>query len=283
MRNDTAIFIITHQRADKQLTLKMLKQLGYSGKVYLVVDDMDCQLQEYRKRYGDNILVFSKKKYAEKVDTHINKFRMSSAVFARNACIDMAKEMGLNFYFVCDDDIKCTYVKDGKTGKMVTHKITDIEAVLSKLVGFMENTRIHAVAFADNGAYIGGINQDVRNGVKYVLTKFMLYRTDDPVIYESIMWEDQASCYRDLGVGKIDFSIMFLSAATPPNEKSAGGCADMYRASTDYANSFMVLMARPDCVKIVPGKEGECRMRTKQTALHPMILHEKYRRAGELG
>lgn len=49
MRNDTAIFIITHQRADKQLTLKMLKQSGYSGKVYLVVDDMDCQLQEYRK------------------------------------------------------------------------------------------------------------------------------------------------------------------------------------------------------------------------------------------
>ena len=57
----------------------------------------------------------------------------------------------------------------------------------------------------------------------------------------------------------------------------------MYKSSTDYANSFMVLMARPDCVKIVPGKEGECRMRTKQTALHPMILHEKYRRAGELG
>lgn len=283
MRDDTAIFIITHQRADKQLTLKMLKQSGYSGKVYLVVDDMDCQLQEYRKRYGDNILIFSKKKYAEKVDTHINKFRTCSAVFARNACIDMAKEMGLSFYFVCDDDIRCIYVKDGRTGKMETHKIADIERVLSKLVEFMENTRVHAVAFADNSAYIGGANQHVRNGVKYVLTKFVLCRTDDPVIYQSIMWEDQASCYRDLGVGKIDFSIMFLAAATPPNEKGAGGCAEMYKSSTNYVNSFMVLMVRPDCVKIVPGKEEKCRMRTRQNALHPMILHEKYRRAGELG
>lgn len=226
------------------------------------------------------VLVFNKKKYAENVDTHINKFGMSSALFARNACIDIAKDMGLKFYFVCDDDIRCTYFKDARTGKMVTTKITNIDAILFRLVAFMENTSIHAVAFADNGAYIGGVNQEVRKGVKYVLTKFMLYRTSDPVAYESIMWEDQASCYRDLKIGKINFSIMFLSAATPLNEKSAGGCSEMYRQSTDYVNSFMVLMGRPDCVVITPGKGGKCRMRTKQSALHPMILNEKYQRAG---
>lgn len=280
MRDDTAIFIITHQRADKQLTLKMLESCGYSGRVYLVVDDMDGQIVEYRKRYGDKVLVFNKKRYAESVDTHINKFGMSSALFARNACVDMAKDMRLKFYFVCDDDIRWTYFKDARTGKMVTTKITDMEGILSGLVKFMENTSVHAVAFADNGAYIGGVNSEVRKGVKYTLTKFMLYRTSNPVEYESIIWEDQASCYRDLGKGKIDFSIMFLSAATPPNEKASGGCSEMYRQSTDYMNPFMVLLGRPDCVTITPGKRGKFRMRTKQSALHPMILNEMHRKKG---
>ena len=123
MRDDTAIFIITHQRADKQLTLKMLESCGYSGRVYLVVDDMDGQIAEYRKRYGDKILVFHKKKYAESVDTHINKFGMSSALFARNACVDMAKDMRLKFYFVCDDDIRWTYFRMPEQGKWLRQKL----------------------------------------------------------------------------------------------------------------------------------------------------------------
>lgn len=54
MRDNVAIFIITHQRADKQLTLKMLKSCGYTGKVYLVVDDMDSQIAEYRKKIWEH-------------------------------------------------------------------------------------------------------------------------------------------------------------------------------------------------------------------------------------
>ena len=56
MRKDTAVFIITHGRAEKQLTLDLLRQSEYSGKIYLVVDNKDEQLSEYKKKYGDMLL-----------------------------------------------------------------------------------------------------------------------------------------------------------------------------------------------------------------------------------
>lgn len=41
MRDDFGVFIITHGRANEQITLKTLKKCGYSGKVFLVIDDED--------------------------------------------------------------------------------------------------------------------------------------------------------------------------------------------------------------------------------------------------
>lgn len=97
MRDDTVLFIITHQRAEKQLTLNYLKKAGYSGEIFLVVDNKDKDLEMYKKKYKDMLLIFDKEDYAKDVDAHINKFPMNGALFARNACIDFAKKMKKNF------------------------------------------------------------------------------------------------------------------------------------------------------------------------------------------
>jgi len=53
------IFILTHKRPDNQITLETLRRGNYSGKVYLVVDDLDPTLPEYQRLYGDKVLTFS--------------------------------------------------------------------------------------------------------------------------------------------------------------------------------------------------------------------------------
>lgn len=277
MRDDVALFIITHQRADKQLTLNTLKALEYSGKIYLVVDNKDDQLSLYQKKYGEMVLTFDKEDYAKDVDTHINRFDMQSALFARNACIDFARKLGVAYYFVCDDDISRIKVKDARSGKMDSQYIKKITPVLEALVGYMEKTIISALGIIYEGAYVGGINGIVKNGVKYEVCQFVLYRASDPVRYESIMWEDTASCCRDLGLGKIEFSPMFLSTLTPKNGSNSGGAHSMYEKSTDYVNAFFILMERPDCVKITMHK-GAWKMRISQNALRPLIINENYRK-----
>lgn len=52
MRDDFAVMILTHGRADRVYTLKSLRKGGYTGKVYIVIDNEDDQQDEYVSRYG---------------------------------------------------------------------------------------------------------------------------------------------------------------------------------------------------------------------------------------
>ncbi|MFQ7049208.1 MAG: hypothetical protein ACLRR1_11145 [Alistipes shahii] len=55
--NGFVAFILTHGRPDRVLTYEKLRKHGYTGKIYIVCDDEDKTLPEYRKRFGD-VLVF---------------------------------------------------------------------------------------------------------------------------------------------------------------------------------------------------------------------------------
>ena len=39
MKDNFVVFILTHKRPTKQLTLETLRKQGYTGRIYLVVDD----------------------------------------------------------------------------------------------------------------------------------------------------------------------------------------------------------------------------------------------------
>jgi hypothetical protein len=71
MRNDFAVFILSHGRPDRVETLGALERAGYTGRTYIVIDDEDPQGEEYRKRYGEKVLVFSKEAVAREIDEGI--------------------------------------------------------------------------------------------------------------------------------------------------------------------------------------------------------------------
>ena len=41
MRDDFCVFILTHGRPDRVITYKTLLNAGYTGRVYIVIDDED--------------------------------------------------------------------------------------------------------------------------------------------------------------------------------------------------------------------------------------------------
>lgn len=70
MRHDGfGCLILTHGRPDKQITLKALKKQKYSGPYWLVCDDADSALPAYKRKYGEQVIVFSKEEIAESTDT----------------------------------------------------------------------------------------------------------------------------------------------------------------------------------------------------------------------
>ena len=98
MRNDFAIFITTHERPNDQRTLDWFLKSGYTGKYYLVIDNMDKCQTEYLDKYGtENVLVFDKKKYWEICDTFNNRQHLAAVLYARQFVEDTAREMGLMY------------------------------------------------------------------------------------------------------------------------------------------------------------------------------------------
>ena len=58
--NNTAVFIPTYKRAKKVLTYKTLRDAKYDGKIYLIVSDDDPQIEDYKKKYPTEVIIFSK-------------------------------------------------------------------------------------------------------------------------------------------------------------------------------------------------------------------------------
>ena len=59
---DFVAFILTHGRPDNVKTYKTLKKYGYTGKIYLIVDNEDKTIDKYIQNFGvENVKIFDKK------------------------------------------------------------------------------------------------------------------------------------------------------------------------------------------------------------------------------
>lgn len=96
MRDDFCAFILTHGRPDKVLTYRTLRRAGYTGKIFIVVDDEDKTRHQYVAEFGEQVLVFSKADIASRFDEADNFGDRRSIFYARNACLGLAKKLGVN-------------------------------------------------------------------------------------------------------------------------------------------------------------------------------------------
>ena len=95
MRNDFAVFILSHGRANNLITLKTLDKIGYTGKTYIIIDNEDEQEEEYKKLNVEDVIIFDKNEMIEKTDTADNFKDHRLVVYARNKCHEIAKKLGI--------------------------------------------------------------------------------------------------------------------------------------------------------------------------------------------
>ncbi|EFI4081186.1 TPA: hypothetical protein J5F60_004390 [Escherichia coli] len=77
MRDDFCVFILTHGRPDKVLTYRTLRRAGYTGKIFIVVDDED------KTRNSDIIQVQLSITAADEAPTITRKKNSPAAVIAK--------------------------------------------------------------------------------------------------------------------------------------------------------------------------------------------------------
>lgn len=153
-----AVFILTHGRPDRVLTYNTLQKQGYTGDVYIVIDNEDKTAEEYRKRFGDKVIVFDKRAIAETFDTGDNFTDRRTVVFARNACFGIARDLGLDYFLELDDDYtnfcyKFTASLEYAYGRLA---VKSLDRLFAAVLEYYKSINALAIAFGQTGDLFGG-------------------------------------------------------------------------------------------------------------------------------
>lgn len=274
MREDFAVFILTHGRPNKQKTVETLTNAGYKGRLYYLCDNTDETLEEYKKKYGDKVVVFDKFDYIASVDTMDNFKKMNCVVYARNAVFDIARNMGIKYFVMCDDDITVLRHRWLDNGKLKSKKVERAEDVFSAVVKFLQNDNIEALTFGSQREYIGGKTTSLQKGLTYNLNQIMFCKTDCPLEFIGTFNEDFQAFILTLKRGKLIFSINSIMILSPEIRSGTGGMQDAYNEFNDYVIDFYSVMCAPSCVWI--GNKNK--LRRNEDAIVPKILSERWKK-----
>ena len=252
MRNDFAIFILTHGRADNVKTTHTLERCGNTNKIYYIVDNEDDQIDKYKANFGEeNVVVFDKLAVSKTIDTMDLSPDRRAIVYARNVSFDIAKKLGLTYFLQLDDDYTRFEFRWGEGDKLKTIFIENIDDVVDMFLDFLEKTSATTVAFAQGGDLLGGVN-----GTKFqmgLLRKAMnsfFCKVDRPFKFFGRINED-VNTYVKLGsIGKLFFTITSVDLVQTATQANAGGMSGLYYDAGTYVKSFYTIIANPSCVKI---------------------------------
>lgn len=280
------VFILSHGRANKVDTFKTLRDQGYTGRIGIVIDDEDEQGDAYRKKFGkDNVFVFNKAEVAKRFDEVIKGDRRT-VVYARNACFDIAKRIGIKYFIELDDDYNYfSYTFDSelewcrKRGKKT---ISNLDAIFSAVWDFYLKTTAASVALAQGGDFIGGGDAGNTDSVK-LLRKAMnsfFCSTDRPFNFTGRINEDVNTYTMEAHRGMLFFTVNQIGLNQGKTQSNKGGMTDVYLDSGTYLKSFFSVIVCPSAVKVRM-------MGAKQRRLHhsvswnncaPKLIAETYKK-----
>lgn len=282
-------FIISHGRPDNVKTYETLRKCGYHGRVIIVVDNLDSTVDEYRKRF-DDVVVFDKKAIADTFDIGDNFDNYRSTSYARNACFDIAEQLGIEYFIVLDDDyVNFRYSFDKDFNWTRTAYVSDLEKVFDVLLSGYINSGADSLTIAQGGDYLGGEGSSNPNCTKiWFKRKAMnsfICSTKRRFTCISRMNEDVNTYIRLGSTGTMFFmsNQIFLDQAA--TQASTGGMTELYKATGTYVKSFYSVMYMPSCVKVRSMHSHNPRLhhaiRWRYTV--PKILSEDVKKAERLG
>ena len=293
--NKYVVFILTHGRPDNIKTLKALKNGGYTGEIYFIIDNEDKKIDEYKNKFGEKyVKVFDKKAMADKIDECDNFDERRTTTHARNATFEIAEEIGVKYFIQLDDDytdfryryIDNKYITDITKEKKGSGKIKNLDKHFDYHFEFFRKINAKAIAISQGGDFIGGegcglISNYRRNSRKCMNSFFC--STERKFEFIGSMNED-VNAYVDLGVrGELFLTLPFIGLEQFATQVNAGAITDKYKKYGTYCKSFMTVMIQPSCVKVSMMGVSDLRLhhRIDWGSCTPMIINEKYKKQND--
>lgn len=286
MREDFCAFILSHGRPDRLYTLKSLEKSGYTGKVFIVIDDEDKKANEYRKAYGDRVLQFCKKEVARRIDEGDNFNDRRAIIYARNACWELARKVGCRYFIQLDDDytgFELRFRSDGTAFYVGVRE--SLNAIIESMIDFYVKTPALTVAMSQGGDFIGG-GKFPRCLRRKAMNTFIC-DVERPFEFFGRINEDVNTYTTESRKGKLFFTVLQAKIVQKQTQTNKGGMSDLYLDSGTYVKTFYSVMYCPSSVKVSTlgdHRSPHYRIHHKinWNATAPKILREEWRKASKV-
>jgi hypothetical protein len=287
VNDNLAVFILSHGRPKNVKTFSSLRKCGYTGPIYILVDDEDLQQDEYKKLYGDQVIIFSKSAAAEITDAGDNFQKRNSVIYARNANFEIAKKMGIKYFWQLDDDyIVFRFTVDEYGGYITSQsKIKSLDKILCRMIDFLESSGFTSIAFSQGGDFIGGEGSGIYSTYKKgliprkVMNSF-LFSVDRPIKFLGRMNDDVNMYISHGNKGKLFGTIVPTRLEQASTQSQDGGLTDMYLEAGTYVKSFYSVLFCPSAVTISSMGVTQKRLhhKIKWNNAVPKIVSEDHRK-----
>ncbi|MFY7937170.1 MAG: hypothetical protein ACOVOQ_07330 [Flavobacterium sp.] len=282
MENNFCIIIISNGRPNDIITLKTLKKAGCNLPIYILIDNQDKTQNEYLDKYKEMVHIFDKDKYGKMVDNYDNFNNYRSTTHARNACFDLSKELGYEYFLVLDDDytefkMRINHNLEHPNGKYLI--IKNIDNVFLKTLEYYKNSNFTSICYSQGGDWFGGETNFNKKPKRKAMNSWFC-SINRPFKFISRLNED-VNTYMALGhQGYVFMTIPFIQLDQKQTQKTKGGMTDAYLLGGTYVKSFYTILNRPDCTEINLMGRTDKRLHhliSWKNAV-PVIIDEKYKK-----
>jgi len=281
MRDDFALLILSHGRADSVRTVDAFKDADYTGKWYIVIDNEDKQAEKYYENFGkDHVVMFDKASYDGKFDIMDNFEGRGVPTYARNAFFDIAKDLGLKYFVMCEDDHEKILARRLVNGVFVTIYVHNLDPIIDNVLEFLETSGATSITFAETGDFIGGANNVYKKGLtRKAMTSFFC-KTDNRFEFLG-RFNDDVNTYVEHGKrGKLFFTMSNINIHTAETQIQEGGLTANYLKYGTYTKSFYSVMLNPSAVWI--SEMGQYHKRIHHAIdwnkAVPVIISDRYKK-----
>lgn len=281
--NNFSVFILTNNRPDRVRTIATLRKQGYTGRIVLVLDDLDKTSNEYKKNYpNDEIYIFNKREAITITDTADNTGNPKAVVYARNMCWKIARDLGVETFLVLDDDYTGFDFRTGFDNIYNFKSIRNLDKIFEIFSDFLSNTVTQSIAFSQGGDFIGG--KEGTFGKKIMLDRKVMNsffcKTDRPFQFYGLINEDVNMYVLDSSRGKVCFTSSEICLNQVQTQASDGGLTTIYLELGTYVKSFYSVIYHPSSVTVqeMTTKHKRLHHRIAKDNTYPKILKEELKK-----
>lgn len=285
-RKEYCALIVTSRRANRVLTYNSLRKQGYTGEIYLVLQEDEEQMEQYKALYDGQIVTYDKYYMNKVIDRGDNFDEMRAVVHARNATFDIAEKLGYKYFIMLDDDYtRFEYRRGADFDPLLTAKrIYDLDSIFDIFLEFYKNAPFLALAMAQGGDFSGGSKGQCFKYPAYRKCMNSIICSTERRFNFFGMLDEDACTFTTLGHrGELFFTVHNVSLMQLKSSKYPGGLTEFYKSVNPYVKSFYPILYAPSCNSITVLRDNNQGIRrlhriTNWTNACPAIVNEDYRK-----